>query len=162
MHKTDYMPIEGGELSQLQFLHSLYRVLNDDDSLKKRLGRIGIWWRYKGLVKQLEGVIGRAFATIEPETRRKIEYIWSRQELRVQNSGAPVDSTGDMLYVPKTAVIALCKHCQQESCGICMGNHNDRKDCQYRKGLLGMALPDLRREEKKSGKCVGKIFGWEE
>lgn len=42
-HKTDYMPIEGGELSQLQFLHGLYRVMKDDNSLQKRLGRIGVW-----------------------------------------------------------------------------------------------------------------------
>lgn len=44
---NEYRPIKGKELTQLQFLHSLYRCLNDDDSLKERLQGIGMWWRYR-------------------------------------------------------------------------------------------------------------------
>lgn len=52
------------------------------------------------------------------------------------------------------------QHCQNESCAICAGNNSERKDCLFRRGMVDLSLPDLRREEKKSGKCMGKLFDW--
>lgn len=98
--------------------------------------------------------------TIEPSKRERINTIWSQQELRVVNSSQAVDPTGDMVMVPKEAILYMGQHCQKESCAICMGNNNDRKDCLFRKGMKALALPDLRRLEKQSGKCMGNLFDW--
>lgn len=157
-----YMPLEGGELSQLQFIYSLYRVLKDDDSLKPRLSSLNMWRRYCGLIKQLHNLFDSLWRTIDPAKRDRINQIWSRQELRVVNSAQAVDPTGDTLQVPKSAVLLMGSICAKEKCAICMGDHQERKDCQFRRAMLGLAIPDLRREEKRSGKCVGKIFVWEE
>lgn len=159
--EKEYMPIDGMELTQLQFMHSLYRCLKDDDSLKPRLSSIGLWWRYKGMLKQLHNMFGRTWETIEPEKRQRINYLWDRQELRIVNSSAPIDPTGDLVMIPKEAVRLMGSHCQRESCAMCMGTNNDRKGCLFRRGMVKMALPDLRRLEKQSGKCMGKLFTWE-
>ena len=155
-----YMPLEGMEVTQLQFMHSLYRCMNENDSLKKRFTSFGAWWRYKGLLKQLHNMFDQAWKTIEPEKRRKINEIWSRQELRIVNASAPVDPTGDLIMTSKEALTLLGQHCQEESCAVCMGNNNDRKNCKFRKAMVKLSLPDLRRLEKKYGKCMGKIFDW--
>lgn len=160
MSEEKYMPIEGRELGQLQFLYSLYRVLKDDESLKPRLSSVGLWWRYRGLLKQLHNLFDAAWQTLPPEKRDRINRIWSQQELRVVNSAAAVDPTGDMVMVPKTAILYMGQHCQKESCAICMGNHAERKDCLFRRGMVDLALPDLRKIEKQSGKCMGKLFDW--
>lgn len=157
----EYLPLEGMELTQLQFMHSLYRVLKDDDSLKPRLSHLGLWWRYRGMLKQLHNMFDKTWKSIEPEKRDRINYLWSRQELRIVNSSAPIDPTGDYVMLPKESVRLIGDHCQRESCAVCMGNNNDRKDCKFRKGMVKMALPDLRRLEKESGKCMGKLFNWD-
>lgn len=156
-----YMPLEGGELSQLQFMHSLYKIMKDDDTLKKRFSTIGIWWRYKGIFKQLHNMFDKAWKTIDPEKRERINDLWSRQELRIVSTGQAVDPTGDLIEIPKEAIMLWGQHCQAESCALCMGNNNDRKDCKFRKGMAKMALPDLRRLEKQYGKCMGKLFDWD-
>lgn len=152
------MPIEGMELTQLQFMHSIYKVIKDDDSLKKRMTYLGVWWRYRGFIKQLHNIFDLVWNSIEPEKRARINEIWSRQELRIVNAAAPVDPTGDLIMSSKEAITLWGQHCQTESCSMCMGNHEDRKDCKFRRGMVKMALPDLRRLEKKYGKCMGKIF----
>lgn len=158
--EKEYLPIQGMELSQLQFIYSLYRVLADDDSLKPRLQSLGKYWRWRGLLKQLHNLFDDLWHTIEPEKRSRINTIWNQQELRVVNSSQAVDPTGDMVMVPKEAILYMGQHCQQEACAICMGNHNDRRDCLFRRGMTKLALPDLRKLEKQSGKCMGKLFGW--
>lgn len=160
MNESQYMPIEGRELCQMQFFYSLYRVLKDDDSMKPRLSSIRLWWRYRGALKQLHNIFDAAWKTLPPEKRERINRIWSQQELRVVNSTSAVDPTGDMIMIPKTAVLNMGQHCQKESCSICMGNNSDRKNCLFRRGMVELSLPDLRREEKKSGKCMGKLFDW--
>lgn len=155
-----YMPIGGKELTQLQFMHSLYRCLKDDESLKPRLSSISMWWRYKGILKQLHNMFDATWKTIEPEKRRRIDAIWSRQELRIVNDSAPVDPTGDLIMIPKEAITLWGQHCQKESCEICVGNNNDRAKCKFRKGMAKMSLPELRKFEKQYGKCMGKIFDW--
>lgn len=158
---NNYLPIEGGEMLQLQFLHSLYRCMKDDDSLKRRFVFIGNkWWRYRGMIKQLHNLFDELWRTIEPEKRDRINAVWSNQELRIVNSNQPVDPTGDLMMVPKAAVMYMAQDLQKEKCAMCFGGHNDRKDCQFRRAMLDLAIPDLRREEKRSGKCVGHIYDW--
>ena len=157
---NEYMPIEGTELTQLQFVYSLYRALKDDESLKKRLTSVRMWWRYRGLLKQLHNLFDAVWHTIPPEKRDRIVRIWSQQELRVVNRASAVDPTGDMIMIPKEAIRHMGMHCQKESCAICIGSNVDRKDCLYRRGMVELSLPDLRREEKKSGKCIGQLFDW--
>lgn len=160
MSEPQYMPIEGQELTQLQFVYSLYRVLKDDESLKPRFSSIRMWWRYRGLLKQLHNMFDAVWQTIPPEKRDRINRIWGQQELRVVNCASAVDPTGDMIMIPKTAVLHMGQHCQKESCAIFMGNHADRQNCLFRRGMVELSLPDLRKEEKKSGKCMGKLFDW--
>lgn len=76
------------------------------------------------------------------------------------NSASAVDPTGDMVMVPKEAILFMGQHCQKESCAICMGNHAEKKDCLFRRGMVALSLPDLRKIEKQSGKCMGKLFDW--
>lgn len=156
----EYKPIQGAELTQLQFLHSLYRVLKDDDSLKTRMSSVGLWWRYKGIIAQLHTIFGRTWETIDPARRNRINAVWANQELRIVNASQPVDTSGDMMYVPKSCIVRMAQQLQRDACGICMGTHKDRRECEFRRALLDLAIPDLRREEKRSGKCVGQIFGW--
>lgn len=159
---TEYLPIHGTELVQMQFFYSLYRCLADDDSMKPRLSALGLWWRYRGLLKQAHSLFDAAWHTIDPEKRNRLNTIWSQQELRVVNSSQAVDPTGDMVMVPKRAILLMGQHCQAESCAICMGSHADRKDCLFRRGMVALSLPDLRKIEKESGKCMGKLFDWSE
>lgn len=158
---SKYIPLEGGELTQIQFMHSLYRCLAEDDTLKERLQSIGMWWRYKGMIKQLHTMFDATWKTIDPVKRKKIDMIWSQQELRIVNASSPVDPTGDLVMVSKDAITLLGQHCSTESCAICMGNNNDRKNCKFRKAMVKLSLPDLRRLEKKYGKCMGKLFDWD-
>lgn len=160
MEKEKYMPIQGMELSDLQFAYSLYLVLKDSESLKPRLQSIGLWWRWRGIFAQLYTLFDKLWHTIEPEKRQRINTIWSQQELRVVNSSQAVDPTGDMVMIPKAVITKLGAHCQKESCTICMGSHQDRKDCLFRRAMKEMSLPDLRKLEKEYGKCMGKLFDW--
>ena len=150
--QTQYMPIEGMELSQMQFLYSLYRVLKDDESMKPRLSHIGLWWRYKGILSQLHNLFDAAWHTLPPEKRERIN--------RVVNRCAPIDPTGDMVTVPKEALVLIGRHCQEQSCSMCFGTNNHRKDCLFRKGMVKLSLPDLRKIEKQTGKCIGQLFDW--
>lgn len=159
--ENKYLPLQGGEVNQLQFMHSLYRVLKDDDSLRDRLDLTHDWWRYRGIIAQLHGVFDRAWHTIDPEKRERINAVWSQQELRVVNAGQAVDPTGDKLFTPKSVIIDMAQELQKEKCSMCLGTNNDKKDCKFRRAMVAMAIPDLRREEKKSGKCMGHIFDWE-
>lgn len=161
-NRETYLPINGTELEQLQFVYSLYRVLKDDDSLKPRFSSLNLWWRWRGLLKQLHTLFDAAWHTIEPEKRNRINRIWSQQELRVVNQSQAVDPTGDMIMIPKAAILHMGQHCQGESCAMCFGGHNDRKDCLFRRGMVELSLPDLRKLEKQSGKCMGKLFDWRE
>lgn len=102
----------------------------------------------------------RTWRTIDPEKRRRIDFIWAHQELRIVNAGQAVDPTGDLIMVPKKTVLLWVRELQSEKCAMCMGSNSDRKDCLFRRGMLDMSLPDLRRQEKKYGKCAGKIFDW--
>lgn len=158
---ADYMPIEGREVTQLQFMHSLYRCLKDDLSLKKRMGKLGIWWRYKGLLSQLHNLFDTAWHSIPPDVRERINVVWSQQELRIVNASQATDPTGDRLMVPKSVIINMAQDLQNERCAMCLGTNSDRKDCKFRRAMVDMAIPDLRREEKRSGKCMGHIFDWE-
>lgn len=160
MEKEKYMPIQGMELCQLQFVYSLYRTLKDDESLKPRLQSLGLWWRWRGLLAQLYTLFDQLWHTIDPDKRQRINTIWSQQELRVVNSSQAVDPTGDMIMIPRKAITKMGAHCQTESCNICMGSHKDRQDCLFRRAMVEMSLPDLRRLEKQSGKCMGKLFDW--
>ncbi len=160
MTEPTYMPIHGTELQDLQFMYSLYRVLKDSEAMKPRLSSIKLWWRYRGLLKQLHGIFDALWHTIEPGKRERINRIWSQQELRVVNSSSAVDPTGDMVMVPKQSILHMGRHCQKESCSACMGDHQERKDCLFRRGMVELSLPDLRKLEKKSGKCMGQLFDW--
>lgn len=155
-----YRPIEGTELTQLQFVYSLYRCLKDDESLKPRLQSIGMWWRYKGLISNLYQMFDALWQTIEPAKRNRINTIWACQELRIVNTSAPVDPTGDMMIVPKSAIVHMAQAAQDAKCGICMGFHSQRRDCLFRRSMVELAIPDLRKHEKQSGKCMGQLFDW--
>lgn len=157
-----YMPLHGAEVTQMQFIHSLFRCLKDENSLDERLKSIGLLWRYKGIMKQLANMFDALWKTVEPEKRERMNIIWSQQELRIVNSSQAVDPTGDMMMIPKAAIVNMAKELQKEKCSICMGTNNDRKDCVYRRAMIEMSIPDIRREEKKSGKCMGKLFSWED
>jgi hypothetical protein len=156
-----YRPLEGMELTQIEYIHFLHSVMKGDESLKGRFSSIGKWWRYKGLVKQLGNLFGEIWVTIPPEVRDRINSLWAEQELVVQNKNRPIGYTnGDMLYIPKSSLMYMAQDLQKERCSMCFGGHQDRKDCKFRRAMLGLALPDLRREEKRCGKCVGHIFDW--
>ena len=158
---SQYIPLENGEAIQLQYMHSLYKCINGDETLKHRLSALGKWWRYKGLAKQLRNLFDDAWNSLDPVTQYKLNASFSRQELRIVTIG-DVDTSGDMVVIPRTALVSLSHALQKEKCSICMGNNNDKKDCEYRKALKQMSLPDLRKAEKKYGKCMGQIFSWEE
>ena len=156
-----YRPLEGMELTQIEYIHFLHSVMKDDDSLKSRFSSIGKWWRYRGIVKQLGNLCGDIWGTIPPDVRDRINMLWAEQELVVQNKNRPIGYTnGDMIYIPKSALMCMAQDLQKERCSMCFGGHQDRKDCKFRRAMLGLALPDLRREEKRCGKCVGHIFDW--
>ena len=87
---SKYIPLEGGELTQIQFMHSLYRCLAEDDTLKERLTSIGMWWRYKGMIKQLHTMFDATWKTIDPVKRKKIDMIWSQQETDGHKGTAPM------------------------------------------------------------------------
>ena len=161
MEKT-YMPIDGNEIVQLQYLHSLQRIMDEDDSLKPRLQSLGKWWQYRGVIANLKKLLDQAWQTIEPIKRQRINQVWDRQELRIVNARTPVDTTGDVMVVPRSAVVRMAVKLQEDSCGMCLGGHQDRKDCQFRRAMLELAIPDLRKFEKQTGKCLGHIYGWRE
>ena len=158
---SQFIPIENGEPTQLQYMHSLYKCMSGDESLKPRFSSLGKWWRYKGLIKQLHNLFDDAWNTLDPVTQYKLNAAFERQELRIVTVGS-IDTTGDMVVIPRTALIKLSHALQKEKCSICMGNNNDKKDCEFRKALKQMSIPDLRRYEKQYGKCMGQIFSWED
>lgn len=155
-----YIPVDGRETTQLQFMYSLYRTLKDDSSLQPRMQYIGLWWRYRGILKQLGNMFDAVWKTIEPSKRDRINLIWSQQELRIVNSSQAVDPTGDMMMIPRSAIVSMARLCQREKCDVCLGTNNDRKDCAFRRAMVDMAIPDLRKVEKQCGKCMGKLFDW--
>lgn len=159
---NEYMPIGGTEITDLQFIHSLYRIMEDADSLKPRMTMVKRWWQWRGAIKLIRNIFADLWNTIEPEKRNQINRVWAEQEIQIVNVGKAVDPTGDFMKIPKKAILHWGQHCQRESCAMCMGNHNDRKDCLFRKGMAEMAIPDLRKIEKQSGKCMGKLFNWED
>lgn len=158
---SEYRPIEGMELEQIEYIHFIYSVIKDNDTLKGRFSSIGKWWCYRGVVKQLGNLFKELWETIPPETRNRINAMWAEQEFVVQNKNRPIGYVnGDMLYIPKSSLMYMAQDLQKERCSMCFGGHQDRKDCKFRRAMLDLSLPDLRREEKRSGKCVGHIFDW--
>lgn len=155
-----YIPVGGRELTQLQFMHSLLRCLKDDDSLKPRLQSIGKWWRYRGLLANVARLFDDVWHTIEPVKRQKINNIWAQQELRIVNKNAPVDTSGDLITIPKSALCKMAQKLQDDACGMCFGTHQERKDCEFRRALVELSLIDLRKDEKRTGKCMGHLFNW--
>lgn len=157
---SEYKPIVGGEALQMQFLYSLYRCMKDDESLKPRLQSINMWWRYRGAISNLHALFGALWDTVEPNKRERLSTIWQNQELRITNKAQAVDPSGDLIMIPKSAVAKMALELQETKCAMCFGGNSDRKECAYRRALIDLAIPDLRREEKKSGKCVGHLFDW--
>lgn len=162
MNKTEYMPIKCDEIDDLQYIHSMFKTMKESESLKPRLASIGKWWRWRGIIKQMENIFDEMWMTIEPAKRDQINAVWANQEIQIVNAGQAVDPTGDYMRIPRKAIIHWGQHGQRESCAMCMGNHADRKDCLFRKGMAEMAIPDLRNMEKRLGKCMGKMFSWED
>lgn len=116
----------------------------------------------QGILGNLKALFASTWQTIDPDRRERINQVWAQQELRIVNTSAPIDSTPDMMVVPRSAVVYMAQQLQQNDCSICMGGNSDRKDCKFRRAMIDLAIPDLRREEKRSGKCVGKLFNWAE
>ena len=155
-----YMPINVGELSAMQILYRLNDSMRGDENLKKRFESIGKWWRYRGALKTLENLFDDLLETIEPVRRNRIRNLWSKQELRIVNTSTPVDTSGDVMVVPKSCVVRMAKKCQSECCSMCLGTNEDKKGCEFRRAMLELSIPDLRKYEKKTGKCVGHLYDW--
>ena len=152
------MPLRGREATQLSFMWSLYKVLRDDQSLKSRMASIGLWWRYKGLLKQLENMCRACFNTVPDEAYRRFDAALQMQDIQVVVRGGAVDSTGDYMAVPRSAMLDVLSVASKE-CLLCDGGHQDKKKCLYRKAIKKLCLPDLSHAED-NGICMGKQFDW--
>ena len=109
---------------------------------------------------QMRNLYESTWRTIDPAKRARINQVWDQQELRIVNANAPVDTSGDVMVVPKSALVMMAHKLQQDACGMCFGGHQDRKDCVFRRAMLELSIPDLRKYEKKTGKCVGHLYDW--
>ena len=99
------MPLRGSEATQLQFFWSLIKTLRDNRTLKPRMSALGIWWRYRGLLRQAENMCRDCFRSMPQETYERFEAAMELQELRIVTRGGAVDASGDYMVVPRAAMI---------------------------------------------------------
>lgn len=152
------MPLRGSEATQLQFFWSLIKTLRDNRTLKPRMSALGIWWRYRGLLRQAENMCRDCFRSMPQETYERFEAAMELQELRIVTRGGAVDASGDYMVVPRAAMIDVL-HTASKECMLCDGSGEERRKCSYRKAVKKLCLPDLSHVED-NGICLGKQFDW--
>lgn len=152
------IPLSGREATQLQFFWSLVKTLRDDTTLKYRMSKIGIWWRYRGLLRQAENMCRECFRSMPQETYDRFDAAMQMQDLKIVTRGGAVDASGDYMVVPRAAMIDVL-HTASKECMLCDASNAERKKCPYRKAIKKLVLPDLSHAED-DGICLGKKFDW--
>ena len=151
--------LRGREANLLQFFFLFRRIMLDDPALDSRFSACGILWRYKGLVKQFDNMLKEIFRSIPEEKREQFRRTVNMQELYVATRGGAVDPTGDLMVVPRKAMLKILGTASKE-CMLCDGSNEDRRKCEYRRAIKKMVITDLSLSEK-DGICMGKKFDWE-
>ena len=152
-------PLRGGESDQLRVLFFLRRVLLDDRYLDGRLKRMKIFWRYRGLVAQMDSMIRDIVNTVPPDVWERFKQTMDMQEMKIVTRGGAVDPSGNLIVVPKTALFRICNQASKE-CYLCEDTVSYRANCPYRKALKDISLLNLSPLEN-NGICMGKQIDWE-
>ena len=152
-------PLNGKEAVSLQYMAYLISAMKEAETvLEKRMRVNGIFWRFKGLVKQADNLYMKLRKTLPRDVEERFVGMLNLQTLYVVTRGGAVDPTGDFTVVPRKALLGILTTASKE-CMLCDGTHQDRKKCPYRKAIKDLCLPDLSHVED-NGICLGKQFDW--
>lgn len=154
-------PLNGREAINLQYLAYLINAMKESEkAMEKRLRVMGVFWRFKGLVKQADNLYMKLRKTLPEALERRFVGVLNMQTLYIVTKGGAVDPTGDLTVVPRKALLGILTTASKE-CMLCDGSHEDRRKCPYRKAIKDLSLVDLSKVED-NGICMGKQFDWEE
>ena len=113
--------------------------------LGRRMEKMGVLWRYKGLLKQFYNLMHEVQDTAEPE---QIASIAARARhthgyIGIERAADPKDAT----YVVVDDLNVLCRTILDDTCGLCTRTGKEAASCPIQKALRGCTT--LMR-----GKCI--------
>ncbi len=147
--------MNGREMAGLLSMGGANALLRDNvpAGLERRLKRLGLWWRYKGLLTQLENLQATVEESAEDEQRATVALRVRHLNVFV-GMDAVKDPNATWIRIPDLNV--LCGAVLEDTCGLCTATAAEAHRCAVRAALLSSSTVD--RSEFKPG-ANGCPFG---
>lgn len=147
--------INGREQTGLYALGGTNELLENDvkNNLRERLKKLGLWWRFNGLIKQLQGIQQAVQDSAEPEQIRTIQL--RSRHIRVYIGMDKIsDPEGAYVRIPdlNTVVGAVL----QDTCGLCVKDQAEAHKCPLRLALRAMTTVSEREVSPARNGCIYK------
>lgn len=147
--------LNGREQAGLYSLGGANELLakNVPDGLMKRLQKLGLWWRFKGLTKQLRNI---QLAVQESAEKEQFETINKRcQHISVYVGMDRVgDPEGTWVRIPDLNTV--CGAVLSDTCGLCVKTAGEADHCELRRALRAMTTISSREINPARNGCIFK------
>lgn len=147
--------MNGREQAALYSLGGANELLDQNvpDGLKRRLEKLGLWWRFKGLTTQLRGIQETVQDSAEDDQLRTIAL-----RCRHINIYIGMDRVGDPegTWVRIPDLNTLMAAVLNDTCGLCVKNSAEADHCELRRALRAMTTISSREVSPARNGCIYK------
>lgn len=126
---------------------------NVPDGLGKRLRKLGLWWRYQGLIRQLRNIQEAVQDTADKDQIRTIAL-----RCRHVNIFVGMDRVGDPdgTWVRIPDLNTLMGAVLNDTCGLCVKTSAEADHCELRRALRAMTTISNREISPARNGCIFK------
>ena len=128
-------------------------AVNVPDGLERRMRKLGLWWRYEGLRKQLQGIQRMIQDSAEKEQIRTINIRCRHISVYVG-----MDRVGDpeAAYVRIPDLNTVIRSVLSDTCGLCVKNAAEAGKCELRAAMRAMTTISEREVSPARNGCIYK------
>lgn len=147
-------PMKSGEPGDVQLMFGIWNSLDSpmQKRLEKRLRDCGQWANYRMMTALSEKVFNGLMETVPPDKAARFLMQLGNQELRVCPIGN-VQTRKGFVLLEEEHLRDLLINGLQNSCLLCDGTNQDRKDCKFRKIIKDVCMFEC---EESAAQCRGQ------
>lgn len=126
---------------------------NVPDGLQRRMQKLGLWWRFSGLTKQLRGI-----QTAIQESAETDQLLTIFKRCQHVSTYVGMDRVGDPdgTWVRIPDLNTVCEAVLSDTCGLCVKTGAEADHCQLRKALRAMTTISSREVAPARNGCIYK------